>query len=179
MRRVSERRRPAWLLIIWAATGLLIGCQPGRLDSAAGTVYPETPVGDVALAQEALITFFDKLAAGRYSEAATYYGGSYETLIAWNPGVTAGDYATLWRNGCSINGLNCLATGTVTMGGTTGRDEYLFTVEFLTREGEQFVLGPCCGVTETEQPPVSFFTIRVVRGEDGRLRVIDLPPYAP
>ena len=158
---------------------LLLGCQPGRLQSNEVVVGSGDPTQEATLAWEALVTFFDKLAAGRYAEAVDYYGGEYDILVGWNPDVAPNDYATLWRNGCSINGLNCLATRSVAAGGITSNEEYLFSVEFSTREGEQFVLGPCCGVTETEQPPRTFFDIRVVQGEDGRFRVIDLPPYTP
>jgi len=156
-----------------------VGCQPGRGQPDPDTVFPGQRAEEVTLAQEALVTFFDKLAAGRYADAVEYYGGDYDVLAGWNPDVEPNDYATLWRNGCSINGLNCLATRSVTAGGFTSKEEYLFSVEFSTREGERFVLGPCCGVTETEQPPQSLFDIRVVLGDDGRYRVIDLPPYTP
>lgn len=158
---------------------LLMGCRPGRARPAEVVVGAGEPTEEAALAQEALVTFFDKLAAGRYAEAADYFGGDYAALTGWNPDVDRSDYATLWRNGCSINGLNCLATRSVTAVDAMTGDQYLFSVEFSTREGERFVLGPCCGVTETEQPPQSLFDIRVVLGDDGRYRVIDLPPYTP
>ncbi len=158
---------------------LTAGCQPGRDLSEEVVALSGDPARETALAQEALVTFFDKLAGGRYAEAVDYYGGDYEVLAGWNPDVDPNDYATLWRNGCSINGLNCLATRSVTAGGITSDEAVLFSVTFSTREGDLFVLGPCCGVTEAEQPPQSFLDIRVVPGEDGRYRVIDLPPYTP
>lgn len=158
---------------------LAAGCKPGRGQPDPESVVPDERAAEVALAQEALVTFFDKLAAGRYAEAIDYYGGDYGVLTGWNPDVEADDHATLWRNGCSVNGLNCLATRSVTPSGFLTGEVYLFSVDFSTREGKQFVLGPCCGVTETEQPPRTFFDIRVVRGEDGVYRVIDLPPYTP
>ena len=158
---------------------LTAGCQPGRDLLEEVVDLSVDPAGETALAQEALVTFLDKLAGGRYAEAVDYYGGDYEILAGWNPDVDPNDYATLWRNGCSINGLNCLATRSVTAGGITSDEAVLFSVTFSTREGDLFVLGPCCGVTEAEQPPQSFFDIRVVPGEDGRYRVIDLPPYTP
>ena len=170
-------RRLHTLLALFALALAAMGCQPSP--QLFVEAVDDARAAEAALAHEAVVTFFDKLAAGRYTEAADYYGGEYEVLTGWNPDVAPQDYATLWRNGCSINGLNCLATRSVTAGGITSAEEYLFSVEFSTREGEQFVLGPCCGVTETEQPPRTFFDIRVVQGEDGRFRVIDLPPYTP
>ena len=171
------KRDSRLLLALVGLMLLAVGCQPSP--QLIVEAIDDAQAEEAARAQEALVTFFDKLAAGRYGEAVTYYGGGYEMLREWNPNITSNDYPTLWRNGCSINGLNCLATRSVTAGGITSNEEYLFSVDFSTREGERFVLGPCCGVTETEQPPRTFFDIRVVRVEDGRYRVIDLPPYMP
>ena len=167
--------RPIIVLIVLALTIGLIACQPATAAPTANLA----PSDDEALAVDALFTFFDKLQAGDYAEAAAYFGGSYEVLTGYNPEVDPADVATLWRNGYSINGLNCLKARSLTLAGQPAPGEYLFDVEFSTREGELFVLGPCCGVDETQQPPVSVFPIRVVRGEDGGYRVIDLPPYTP
>lgn len=169
--------RPIFLFILLGLTVGLVACQPSAADA---TRTPNlAPSDDEALAADALFTFFDKLQAGDYAEAAEYYGGSYEVLTGDNPNVTPDDVATLWRNGCSINGFNCLAARSLTLADRPGAGEYLFNVEFSTREGELFVQLPCCGVDETEQPPVSVFPILVARGEDGRYRVLDLPPYTP
>lgn len=162
-------------LIPWFLLGLILlaGCRP------AGTAEGATTTADSTTAAVALTTFFDLLQSGDYSEAINYYGGSFDVLEGFNPGIEPSDRATLFRNGCSINGLNCLATRSNVLAERLSDDELLFTVEFSTREGDLFILGPCCGVTETEQPPVSSFPIRVARGKDGRFRVIDLPPYTP
>ncbi|MBP8949897.1 MAG: hypothetical protein KBG73_13735 [Candidatus Promineofilum sp.] len=167
-------------IFLFILLGLVIGaaaCQPA---AATATPTPNlSPSDEEALAADALFTFFDKLQAGDFAEAAAYFGGSYEVLTGYNPEVAADDVATLWRNGCSINGLNCLAARRVTLADRPAEGEYLFNVEFTTREGELFVQLPCCGADETQQPPISVFSIRVARGEDGRYRVIDLPPYTP
>ena len=167
--------RPIIVLIVLALTIGLIACQPATAAPTANLA----PSDDEALAVDALFTFFDKLKAGDYAEAAAYFGGSYEVLTGYNPEVDPADVATLWRNGCSINGLNCLAARSVTLADRPEPGEYTFNVEFSTREGELFVQLPCCGADETEQPPVSLFSIHVARGADGRYRVIDLPPYTP
>ena len=167
--------RPIIVLIVLALTIGLIACQPATAAPTANLA----PSDDEALAVDALFTFFDKLQAGDYDQVAQYFGGSYDVLTGYNPAVAADDVATLWRNGCSINGLNCLAARRVTLADRPAEGEYLFNVEFTTREGELFVQLPCCGADETQQPPISVFSIRVARGEDGRYRVIDLPPYTP
>jgi hypothetical protein len=53
-----------------------------------------------------------------------------------------------------------------------------FTVQLLTRTGERFVLGPCCGETEQSMPPQRAFTF-TVRQSDDRYLVLDTPPYMP
>ena len=168
--------RPISLALL--AVALLLGaCRP----QAAGTTPTPNlaPSDDAAVAVDALVTFFDHLQEGSYAAAAGYYGGSYEVLQGYNPDVGPDDYATLWRNACSVNGISCLKTGKLTLVDRSREGEYVFGVEFRTREGELFVLGPCCGADETEQPPVSVFPIRVVRGDDGRYRVVDIPPFTP
>lgn len=151
---------------------------PARARPAEVVVGAGEPTEEAALAQEALVTFFDKLAAGRYAEVADYFGGDYAALIGWNPDVDQSDYATLWRNGCSINGLNCLATRSVTVVDAMTGDQYLFSVEFSTREGDKFVLrpGPDHGGGTAAAIP-----LRHSRGSGRRwaLPVIDLPPYTP
>ncbi len=51
-------------------------------------------------------------------------------------------------------------------------------VRFLTPGGEVWTLGPCCGATEEEMPPVSEFTFTVRRTSNGS-RVQTLPVYVP
>lgn len=162
------------LALIWL--DFLVGCQPGRLDSTGATVIPVTEQDE---AQNTLTTFFDHLYSGRFADAVTLFGGSYESLVGWNPSVVAADHAQLLRNGCTINGLNCLRVRNFSLREQPSPDEYLFDVEFMTAEGDLFVLGPCCGGDETEQPPITRWPIRVTRASDGRFRVLDLPPYSP
>jgi len=167
-----------WLaLFVFAVVITSATCTP-----AAAGVTPTlnlSPSDDEALAVDALYAFFDALEGGNYAGAAELFGGSYEVLRGYNPTVAADDFATLWRNGCSINGLNCLKAGKVTLADRPAAGKYVFNVEFQTREGELFVVEPCCGATETDQTPLSVFPILVARGEDGRYRVLDLPPYTP
>lgn len=179
MRRVCRRLCRVWLIVVGLAAGFVAGCQPGRIQPEKVTIEPAPPPTDEEFAKAAVTVFFTQLQAGDYSLASALYGGSYDVLLDFNPRVAPTDYETLWRNGCSINGLNCLEPRTVTLVEQPSADTFVFDVEFSTREGELFIMGPCCGVTETEQPPVSSFPIRAARGEDGRFRVIDLPPYRP
>jgi hypothetical protein len=54
-----------------------------------------------------------------------------------------------------------------------------FKVHFRNPDGTLFVLGPCCGASETEMPPVSEFECDVARTSSGEFKVLCLPPYVP
>ena len=129
-------------------------------------------------AREALVSFFDELARGRYDAAAKWYAGSYETLLGFNPQVNPDDHIALWRNGCQVNGLQCLTIRIFTFNELNSSGEYIFTVEFNTLEGELFVLPACCGQDPTA-PPQFQFEYRVVQDGYGEFRVLDLPVYMP
>jgi heat shock protein HslJ len=143
------------------------------------TATPETGApAHLMQAREALQTFFSLLHDQRYSEAVQYYGGDYETLREWNPTVLGDDHAKLFQNGCSQNGLQCLVIKTVLQEEEISTGQYLFTVEFAQDDGSLFTRGPCCGVTETEMPPVSQFAY-TVRKVNGQFLVQELPVYVP
>jgi len=129
-------------------------------------------------ARDALIAFFDLLHEGRYAEAVRYYGGSYEVLRDWNPTVPEDDYATLFRMGCMVNGLQCLRIRRIVREERVSSRGFKFVVEFMNEDGSLFVRGPCCGATEAEMPPQSQFTFTVVKVGD-RFLVQELPVYVP
>lgn len=130
-------------------------------------------------AEQALVKFFDHLAVGQYAQAAALYGGSYEELTYSNPELDPGDYAALWRNACQINGFQCLKVRSIRFIGEQNGNEFRFEIKFSTRNGELFVLGPCCGASEEEMPPVSQFTYRVKQQDNGNFLVLDVPVYVP
>lgn len=59
-------------------------------------------------ARSALISFFELLNYREYEKAAALYGGEYQGLREWNPLLDPQDHAALLKNGCEINGLQCL-----------------------------------------------------------------------
>ncbi len=122
--------------------------------------------------------FFAHLAGGKYEQAVDQYAGSYETLISFNPDLDSDDHAALWKSGCLFNGLQCLTVHSATFNQVNEVGEYIFTIEFNAPDGELFELEPCCG-EEPTTPPRSQFEYRVVQGEDGQFRVLDLPVYMP
>jgi len=142
-------------------------------------VEPEAD-GDVGLARQALVEFFDRLHAGDYAGASELYGGSYEVLTGYNPDLDPQDHEALFRNACKLSGLQCLRVRSARLqGGSADGGGYQFAVEFSRADGELFVLGPCCGATETEQPSRSEFVFTVVGVAEGKYQVLDLPVYMP
>jgi len=51
-------------------------------------------------------------------------------------------------------------------------------VEFVWLDGTLFKLGPCCGATEAEMPPVWQFPY-TVKKIDGQFKVMEGPVYIP
>jgi hypothetical protein len=51
-------------------------------------------------------------------------------------------------------------------------------VMFVREDGTRFELGPCCGATEAEMPPVWQFPYTVIKTND-QYRVMEEPVYIP
>jgi hypothetical protein len=123
---------------------------------------------DLVQAREALYAYFDLLHNGRYAEAVSYYGGDYEVLKEWNPAVDRNDHATLFRNGCEVNGLQCLAIKVIDSEQEISEGECRFTIEFIADDGGTFV----------SEPSVKRFDY-AVKKVDGQFLVQELPVYVP
>jgi hypothetical protein len=133
---------------------------------------------DHGQARQTLITFFDKLSEGDYDEAVQLFGGSYEVLESMNPEVDPQDRAMLWRNGCQINGLQCLDIRRADFVERNDEGAYIFSVEFNIPDLNLFVREGCCD-TGRAPPPDFRFEYRVILGSDGVYRVLDMPIYIP
>jgi hypothetical protein len=152
------------------------------LDFAQG-LYAEATLqasdADLQAGYAALTRYLEALAEGRYADAAEMYGGDYEILQSWNPGMDPNDGAALFEAGCTFNGLVCnLGIHTLVDEAQVGADEFRYIVELETPDGELFVLGPCCGADPEESPPITQFSFQVERNQ-GRFSVVDLPVYVP
>ena len=132
-----------------------------------------------AEARLALIEFYDALNQRTYERAAALYGGKYEVLQGYNPDLDPMNQAALLEAGCTFNGLMCLKTLDVTLIQAVEAREFAFAVTFANPDGSLFVLGPCCGASEEDMPPVSTFTVHVTCEDDGPCLVLELPPYVP
>ena len=133
---------------------------------------------DSEKAHQALVEFFEQLSEGNYAEATERYGGSYEVLVSYNPELDPDKPVPLWRNGCQINGFQCLDIRIANFNELNAKGEYIFTVQFNNPDGSMFLLGECC-TTEPSAPPQFQFEYRVVKGGDGVFRVLDMPVYVP
>jgi len=126
-------------------------------------VYPNPTVGSIntaandGFAHDILVQFFDHLHAGHYEEAVGLYGGDYQLIIDQNPETDPADHATLMKYACMYNGYQCLKIKLAGIEYKSSPDEYVFGVQFQNEDGSVFVLGPCCGASETEQPTRFFF----------------------
>jgi hypothetical protein len=148
---------------------------------ASKTLTPSASANNMVLARAVLVAFFDALNDGWYAEADVQYGGSYEELIAMNPGVDPNDHTALLEHACTINGFQCLKVKQIVQQVQDWPDTYTFTIEFLNPDSSPFVLGTCCGASETDMPPQSRFDVVVMRVPQAgnALRVQSLPVYVP
>jgi hypothetical protein len=192
------KKRYMLLMLLFALAGaLLIGCGSGAPVAANPSPSPEaepTPVTeptpdpaetpeprpiatDLDLAREALIGYFAALNEGRYAAAVNLFGGSLEYPISVNPDIDPNDPAALLEAACTRQ-LQCLRVLNIADEEAVSDAEFRFLVEFQNADGELFVLGPCCGATEAEMPPVSQFPYTVIKDGD-TFRVQELPVYVP
>ena len=131
------------------------------------------PKNDSEQAEQALIAFFDFLNRGQYDEAVELYGGGYEILVDFNPALDPEDRPGLLKNGCEINGLQCLTVLTADFKEINAEGDYLFVVQFKDADGKLFV-------QQTPNVPPEFtFEYRVQKTSDGNFVVLDMPVYVP
>lgn len=161
--------------ILFGLLILVTSCTP-KIVAAVPTSLPST----ANEAREVLIKFFELLNSKQYADADLYYGGEYEQLKVFSPDTdpSPSGHAKLWADTCQLAGLQCLTVRSATFKNLQG-DTYSFQVEFSNPDGSLFVQGPCCGLNETEMPPVSQFEYRVTRNTNGKFLVMELPPYVP
>ena len=155
----------------------LMGCMPPQKINSP-QLTPTSLPSTADEAHDVLMDFFMLLNTGKYAEADSLYGGTYEGLQDNNPSVDPSDHVKLLANACEINGHQCLTVRSASFKELQG-DIYIFQVEFNNPDGSLFVRGPCCGGNETDFPPESQFEYRVTRNAIGKFLVMDLPPYVP
>jgi hypothetical protein len=172
-----------WILVIFLV-GLFSACSIGQVNEPGNGQDVLPPEADQVTAlnlaaEAALIDFFNQLNQGEYENAVELYAGSYEELEYFNPGMDPDDKAGLLAAACEFNGFFCLPVSSVTAIDSGPQQPLLFEVAYAKPDGSRFVLGPCCGATEEEMPPVDVFKVRVNCDKEGVCQVLDLPPYVP
>lgn len=171
-------------IFVFFLLGLLSACTIGQVNEPGNgqEVLPAEEVEVTAFeqaAEAALIDFYALLNQGEYGKAVDLYGGSYEELEYFNPGMDPDDKAGLLAAACEFNGFFCLPVLSVTAIDSGPQVPLLFEVSYANPDGSRFVLGPCCGATEEEMPPMDVFTVRVNCEKEDECQVLDLPPYVP
>ena len=194
-----QNRMKIFIVIILAVV-LSISCAvsstavtetPADVPSTAPTAAPspepvftdivpsELPSTSLELAEEALIDFFAYLAQEEYGQAAELHGGPqdvYDVIRGWNA-LEDGTPAELLEIACTHQ-LVCMEIFEIVEAVQVSDSIFEFTVQFSNPDGSMFVLGPCCGATEEEMPPVSEFWYQVVLVE-GEYKVMGSPVYVP
>ncbi len=129
-------------------------------------------------ARATMVNFLDLLNQKKYSDAAIIFGGDLDILRSYNPDIDPDDTASLFERACQFNGIQCMQLKTIVSEAQIDDHTFVFTIEYKTNQGDLFILGPCCGATEEEMPPVSQFQMTVAYSNNA-YQVMDLPPYVP
>ncbi|MCB9419395.1 MAG: hypothetical protein H6667_06310 [Ardenticatenaceae bacterium] len=171
-RLITKKNRSAWavsiILIVLMALRLVAGITrpAAQRTTAVPTAATLSPVvSEQDKAQSALDTFFNLLVEKRYTEAVTYFGGSYDVLAAAYP-QDAADESRLLQDECEHS--SCLPIHSVTNGQANGADSFTFTVTFAGEDGRLFTQ------TTADGRQISQFDISVSR-QNGRYLVQHLP----
>ncbi len=140
--------------------------------------------------RDALVAFFAAISNGDYRTAGSLYGYGVneaqelvDIVLGWRDGDPAwradpNDFAAVLEKVCT-GGFLCLPLRSIVSETRISPTETEFVVELTGPDGELFVLGPCCGATETEMPPRRQFTYMVTRDETGSYRVKWSPILEP
>ena len=116
-------------------------------------------------ANKALAQFLGLLHEGTYEAAGGLYGGDLYQLRDWNPAVDANDAATLWKDGCELNGLLCMQVDSITPV-SHADGAWTFSVVFRKDDGTLYYKNGH-----------SDFPFVVRAGNDGLYLVETMPPY--
>jgi hypothetical protein len=166
------------ILFLLSACRAIPASEPSTAAPGPNTLEPTSLPSTMAEAQGVLVDFLTLLHEKKYAEAVPLFGGQYDALQVFNPGIDPDDHLALWTWACDNQLLQCLEVRSATFKELRG-DSYAFQVEFNNPDGSLFVLGPCCGANETEMPPVSLFEYTVSRNANGQFVVMNTPPYVP
>lgn len=185
------------IILIAIAAGYFLLYQPNHTIEVLSE-YPIDPYDQPLVASEdiAMVDFFDSLEQKNYDLAIPLFDGLYNQLREWNPEVSYYDLGTLWKQGCEMNGLNCLKIKEILSKENVDpiaifKDDvldswsdkagkytkvYKYTVTFKNDDGTLFEVGPCCG--QEDDSRVSEFDVLVGQNDKGSF-IFSYPPSTP
>lgn len=156
---------------------ILSGCISSNISNDNTTGY-ESAKEDFEIAQDTLITFFENLSKNEFDKAVNLfssYDSDWENLKVYNePDET--DRVIIIKNYCNAT-TTCMKAEVLNIRKVKD-DEYSMVVRFFKKNGDIYVLGPCCGATEEEMPSQEKFDFTVKKIE-GEFRVTTPPIYVP
>ena len=117
-------------------------------------------------ANRSLAQFLGLLHEHTYAAAGGQYGGDFSQLREWNPTADPNDVATLWKDGCEINGLLCMHVASITPVSNDANRVLTFNVAFTKDDGKPYAKDG-----KTAFP----FVVRA--GSDGMYYVETMPLY--
>jgi hypothetical protein len=98
-------------IFVFFLLGFLSACSIGQVNESRNSqdTLPAEEIQVPALelvAEAALTEFYNLLNQGEYGKAVVLYGGSYDELEYFNPGMDPEDRAGLLAAACEINGFS-------------------------------------------------------------------------
>ena len=179
MKHTHESLCSTALMIGLCILGFVVGfaIQPPQsiTDQSSNMIQGMTPEEQEAVdAKGTLIQFLLSLHEGRYADADKLYRGSYDLLLSWNA-VDPKDHVQLWKNGCEMNGLNCLEIRNLDIADHPNAETYMINVWFSNNDGSEFSI-PALNA-DPNIPPQNMFLFMVTKTKTG-FKVETMPPYS-
>jgi len=130
---------------------LVTGCATETLE------YPDDP-------ESVVRAYFSALYEENYAQAVKYYGGTYEDLQGYHPQINAQDHEALFRAYIEITGGQLVTVASIIkVDEIRANEEYAIDLTFIDKSGKSFREGM-----------VYTYTVKRI---DGKLKVMELPPY--
>ena len=131
---------------------------------------------DTESSREALVSYFNLLNKKQYSDAVKYHGSGYDYLKNWNSGLglKSNDYESLIKNGCEVNGLQCLKIKMILNQQKISETDFKFIVQFENNDGTLFEQ-----INEDENQSLTKADFEyIVRKTNNQFLVITQPVYS-
>ncbi len=177
----NKNSKRVWIIILALVITVVIvggGIYAWQKSNPSQQFSEETNPEKIKIARESLVDYFNLLNKKQYDKAIKYHGSGYDYLRAWNPSLNRDDYAGLLKNGCEINGLQCLKVKEVLKQEQISPKEFRFVVQFANNDGSLFKREPCCGADEEQMPTKTDFEF-IVKLINGKYIVATQPVYVP